>query len=166
MPTPGGAEEFHRLVQMAASLDPLRSPSRAVRTLFAIRLKVGDLFGWDDPYPGLPTLRDRLPEDLRDAPPGPKSDVVPTTSLYMLDDEWALEIANKTVHGVMHLGWVQDETAGYRGQMAVLVKRNGLLGTAYMAAIAPFRQLLVYPPMMREVGRAWAAGSGDPASTF
>jgi hypothetical protein len=166
MPTPGGAEEFHRLVQMAASLDPVRSPSRAVRTLFAIRLKVGDLFGWDDPYPGLPTLRDRLPEDLRDAPRGPKSDVVPTTSLYMLDDEWALEIANKTVHGVMHLGWVQDETAGYRGQMAVLVKRNGLLGTAYMAAIAPFRQLLVYPPMMREVGRAWAAGSGDPAPTF
>jgi hypothetical protein len=166
MPTPGGAEEFHRLVQMASSLDPVRSPSRAVRTLFAIRLKVGDLFGWDDPYPGLPTLRDRLPEDLRDAPRGPKSDVVPTTSLYMLDDEWALEIANKTVHGVMHLGWVQDETAGYRGQMAVLVKRNGLLGTAYMAAIAPFRQLLVYPPMMREVGRAWAAGSGDPAPTF
>jgi hypothetical protein len=39
--------------------------------------------------------------------------------------------------------------------MAVLVKRNGLLGSAYMAAIAPFRHLLVYPPLLREIGRAW-----------
>jgi hypothetical protein len=168
MPTPGGVHHFPRLVQMTASLDPLRSPSRAVRTLFAIRFKVGDLFGWDERDPSLPTLRDRLPDDLRCVPSGPESDVVHTTSLYLLDDEWALEIVNKTVHGVIHLGWVRDEAGGYRGQMAVLVKRNGLLGTAYMAAIAPFRHLLVYPPMMREVGRAWAAGAEDhtPAHTF
>ena len=33
------------------------------------------------------------------------------------------------------------------------VKPNGLLGTAYMAAIRPFRHLIVYPPMMRQI---WA----------
>ena len=74
----------------------------------------------------------------------------------------AAEIANRTMHGVMHLGWVPDETGGYRGQMAVLVKPNGLFGTAYMAAIAPFRHLIVYPPAMREFGRKWQARAGEP----
>jgi hypothetical protein len=73
----------------------------------------------------------------------------------LLDDEWALEIANRTVHGVLHLGWVPDDAGGYRGQMAVLVKPNGVLGTIYMAAITPFRHLIVYPSMLREIGRAW-----------
>jgi hypothetical protein len=162
LPTPGGPDEFPRLVRLAASRDPAQSPSRAVRTLFAIRYKVGDAFGWDDPDPGLPTLRDRLPEDLRGAPSGPASDVLPYTSLYLLDDEWALEIVNKTVHGVIHLSWVQEQTGGHRGQMAILVKRNGLLGTSYMAAITPFRHL-IYPRVMREIERAWAARAGDPA---
>ena len=75
----------------------------------------------------------------------------------MTDDEFAAEIANRTMHGVLHLGWVEDEGGGYRGQMAVLVKRNGLFGWAYMAAIAPFRHVLVYPPMLREIGRRWRA---------
>jgi hypothetical protein len=64
------------------------------------------------------------------------------------------------MHGVLHLGWVPDGEGGHRGQMAVLVKRNGLLGAAYMAAIAPFRHLLVYPPMIREIGRGWRAERG------
>ena len=46
--------------------------------------------------------------------------------------------------------------------MAVIVKPNGLLGTAYMAAIAPFRHLIVYPMMIREIGRKWRAHVGDP----
>ena len=50
--------------------------------------------------------------------------------VYRTDDEAALEIANQTVHGVLHLGWVPDGCGGYRGQMAVLVKPNGLLGQA------------------------------------
>ena len=103
-----------------------------------------------------------LPADLRNAP-GPNFDILPFTSLYQLEDEWAAEIINRTVHGVMHIGWVPDETGGYRGQMAVLVKPNGLLGTAYMGAIMPFRHLIVYPPLMREIGRDWRAGTGSPA---
>jgi hypothetical protein len=35
------------------------------------------------------------------------------------------------------------------------VKPNGRFGQAYMAAIRPFRHLLVYPPMLREYGRRW-----------
>jgi hypothetical protein len=48
--------------------------------------------------------------------------------------------------------------------MAVYVKPNGLLGTAYMAAIAPFRHLIVYPPAIREFGREWQARTGEPTA--
>ncbi len=75
--------------------------------------------------------------------------------LLGLDDEFAAEIANRTMHGVVHLGWVPDDHGGHRGQMAVLVKPNGLLGRAYMAAIAPFRHHLVYPALMRGLERRW-----------
>ena len=66
-------------------------------------------------------------------------------------------MANRTVHAVLHLGWVPDESGGHRGQMADLVKPDGLLGTAYMAAIKPLRYLFVYPALMRKIGGAWQA---------
>jgi hypothetical protein len=167
LPTPGGPDDFPRLVQMMASLDASHGSSRAVRTLFAVRWKVGELLGWDSPDAGLdsrvPKLRERLPADLRDAPPGP--DFGHFTSLYLLDDEFAAEIANRTVHAVLHIGWVADQTGGYRGQMAVHVKPNGLLGNAYMAAIAPFRHLVVYPRMIQEIGRNWRARAGSDYSS-
>jgi Protein of unknown function (DUF2867) len=166
LPTPGGPDDLPRLVQQIAAADPAQSSSRAARTLWAIRWKIGELLGWDGPDgghgPARPTLRDRLPADLRDAPSGPEMDLG-FTSLYQLDDEWAAEIVNRTVHGILHIGWVPDGSGGYRGEMAVYVKPNGLLGTAYMAAIKPFRYLIVYPPLMREIGRSWRAGAGDRA---
>jgi hypothetical protein len=168
LPTPGGPDDFPRLVELSTSLDVSDSASPIVRALFAIRWKVGGLLGWDDERQGLgaraPTLRDRLPEDLRDAPAGPAFPSLPFRPVYLLGDEFAAEIANETMHGVLHLSWVPDGAGGHRGQMAVLVKPNGLAGRAYMAAIAPFRHLLVYPAMMREFGRAWRAGL--PAGTL
>jgi hypothetical protein len=169
LPTPGGPDDFPRLVQGIASGDLAQgiASSRAARTLWALRWKVGGLLGWDSPDASLgsrvPTLSDRLPVDLREAP-GPDFDRLPFISLYLLDDEWAAEIVNRTVHGVMHIGWVPDGTGGYRGQMAVLVKPNGLLGTAYMAAIMPFRHLIVYPPLMRDIERNWRARAADPTT--
>ena len=164
LPTPGGPDDFPLLVQGIAEGDPAERSSRAARVLWAIRWKLGELFGWDDPQTGLgarvPTLRDRLPADLRDAPAGPEFASLPFTSLYLLDDEWAAEIANRTMHGVMHMGWVPDDAGGYRGQMAILVKPNGLLGRAYMTAIRPFRHLIVYPPAIKQIGRQWRARTG------
>jgi uncharacterized protein DUF2867 len=167
LPARGGPDDFPRLVQLMASGDLSQSSSRAARTLWAIRLKIGELLGWDGPDAGVgsrvPTLRHRLPVDLRDAPSGPDFGALPFTSLYLLEDEFAAEIANRTMHGVMHLGWVPDGTGDYRGQMAILVKPNGLLGTPYMTVIAPFRRLIVYPAMMRQIGRVWRARADDPA---
>ncbi|HET8754941.1 MAG TPA: DUF2867 domain-containing protein [Solirubrobacteraceae bacterium] len=161
LPTPGGPDDFFRLVQLTLSLDPGDSASCAVRSLFALRWQLGKLLGWDGPDGGLgrrvPSLRDRLADDLRGTASEMEFAGLPFAPLYLTHDEFAAEIANRTMHGVLHLGWV-PQGAGYRGQMAVLVKRNGRLGAAYMAAIAPFRHRLVYPPAIREFGRAWRAG--------
>ncbi|TMM19122.1 MAG: DUF2867 domain-containing protein [Actinobacteria bacterium] len=161
-----GPDDFPRLVQLIASYELSESSSSAVRTLVAIRWRLGELLGWDAPRggrgSGAAMLRDRLPADLRDAPSGPDIAAAPSTSLYLLADEWAVEIANRTVHGVLHVGRVPDQAGGVRGQLAVYVKPNGLLGTAYMAAIRPFRHFIVYPAMLREIERAWQAIAGDP----
>jgi Protein of unknown function (DUF2867) len=170
LPTPGGPGDFPRLVQGFAETDEAQSGSRAVRALFAIRWKLGELLGWDDRDSGIgsrvPTLRDRLPEDLRQGSAGPGFESLPFESLYLLDDEWAAEIANRTMHGVLHLGWVPDGRGGYRGQMAVLVRPNGGLGNFYMTAIRPFRHVIVYPAMLRDIGRRWRERSGDSPEVF
>lgn len=138
LPTPGGPHDFPRLVELMEGFDPARSSSAVVRALFAIRWKLGDLLALD----------------------GPRSDASPFTELYRTDDECALEIVNKTVRGVLHLGWVEDSASGYRGQLAVLVKPSGRLGELYMKAITPFRHLIVYPTMLRDIGRAWSELNG------
>jgi Protein of unknown function (DUF2867) len=161
LPARGERGDFPALVRGIAASDPSQGSSRLARALWATRWTVGKLLGWDEPETGLGArvvkLRERLPADLLDAP-GPEFDALPFASLYMLADEFAAEIANRTVHGVIHLGWVRDEAGvdgGYRGQMAVLVKPNGLLGTVYLAAIRPFRYLIVYPAMLRELRLKW-----------
>ena len=166
LPTPGGPDDFPRLVEGFASGDAGDSPSRLARALWTIRWKLGKVFGWDDEYEGAaaarrPTIRDRLPADLLAAPRGPEFATLPFTPVYLLPDELAAEVANRTVHGILHLGWVPDGAGGYRGEMAVYVKPNGLLGNAYMAAIKPFRHTVVYPPMLRQIGRAWETGRAE-----
>jgi hypothetical protein len=168
LPTPGAeAGDFPRVVEALAAGDPGEGPSLVARALWALRWKLGEVLGWDDPETGLESrvrsIRDRLPVDLRETP-GPQFEKLPFDPLYQLDDEWAAEVANKTVHGIMHLGWVPDGDGHYRAEMAVYVKPNGLRGNAYMAAIKPFRYLLVYPPMMRQIESVWREERAKAAS--
>jgi len=159
IPTPGGPDDLARLVDQLSDGSPDHLADPITRLLFAARWKLGQLFGWDRPDAGIggrvASLRDRLPDDLRAGRRGPDLGTVPFRSVYQTHDEWAAEIANRTMHGVMHIGWVPDGAGGYRGQMAVLVKPNGPLGHAYMTAIRPFRYLGVYPALLRSIGRKW-----------
>ena len=81
-----------------------------VRFLFAVRWKLGALLGWDEPAQGLvgraESLRDRLPPDLRQDAAGEPVPNTPFTMVYELPDECAIELANKTVHDICHLGWL------------------------------------------------------------
>lgn len=158
--TPGaGPDDFpDMLAALVASNAPEYQPL-PVRFLFAVRWKLGAIFGWDDPQQGLGgrvrSLRERLPADLRQAPAGPNDPNIPFTPVYQLHNECAQELANKTVHDILHLGWVPTEGGEYELRMAALVKPNGLFGHVYMAAIKPFRYLVVYPALTRRWERAW-----------
>ncbi|MFD0152303.1 DUF2867 domain-containing protein [Streptomyces sp. NPDC055721] len=172
LPVTGGPDELDRLVRQFTNNDRTALSTPVVRTLFAIRWKLGALLGWDKADAGLDgrvgSLRERLPEDLSAGNRGPDLQAVPFTSVYQTHDEWVAESANRTVHAVMHICWVPDPGPGepdrHRARMAVLVKPNGLLGSVYMAGIKPFRHLGVYPRMMRSIGDEWEAGKAREAT--
>jgi hypothetical protein len=162
LPVHGGIEDFARLLEVMGSLDLSNGGSCATRALFRIRWRVGELLGWDTPNGALPipgnseaSLIDRLPEDLRGTATDAGSS--PFTPLFRTDVEWAGELSNRTVHGVMQLAWVPTADGLYQGRMAVYVKPRGRLGAAYMTAISPFRHLVVYPALLRQIERAWNA---------
>ena len=64
----------------------------------------------------------------------------------------------------MHVGWVADDVGRYRGQMAVLVKANGLLGSLYLTMIKPFRYMIIYPALMRQIAHDWRGSDGAKKS--
>jgi Protein of unknown function (DUF2867) len=162
LPGEGAREDFAKVVELVCRMDPGKGSGAAgvSRVLWAVRWKLGAVLGWDDESGGLgarvASLRERLPADLRDTRP-PRFATLPFSPLYRTEDEFAAEIANRTMHGVMHLGWVPSpaRAGSYRVQMAVLVKPNGWQGKAYMMAIRPFRHLIVYPAMMRQGRALW-----------
>lgn len=172
LPVEGGAEDFPRLLEMRSAIDPANSDSAYTRALWKLRDQLGAWFGigrirvgGDEsrdgerklPIPGTreTSLTERLPDDLRDSAAGDGFGSLPFSPLYRTEVEAAAEISNQTVHGVMHLTWVEQGGGRYRGQMAVYVKPRGRLGQAYMELIKPFRYWIVYPALMRQFERAW-----------
>lgn len=157
--------DFAPFVAGIVTYDPLHSASKIVRALFAARARIGRWLGLDAPAPGAspdgPSLRSRMATDLSTSAT-PAFTAVPFRSLYLTDDEFAAEAANRTVHGILHLGCVADGSGRGRVQLAILVRPQGRLGRCYMAAIKPFRHL-IYPAMMRELA---AAGIASVATQY
>jgi hypothetical protein len=176
LPVEGRRDDFASFLEGAVSFDPANSKSAAIRGLFRVRRRLGDMFGWDDakerPIPGCTetTLSARLPDDLRGSAQTPAIGGAMARAgggfapLYRTDEEWAAEISNDTVHGVLHFAWVDQGEGRYRAQMAVYVKTRGALGDVYMKLIQPFRHLIVYPALIRQIGRRWEARSPNPSS--
>jgi Protein of unknown function (DUF2867)/Family of unknown function (DUF6463) len=158
--TPGaGPDDFPVMMAALRAAGGLDGNPPVVRFLFAVRWKLGALLGWDQPQAGLAgrvrSLRDRLPRDLRATSSGEPVPNTPFTMVYELPDECAAELANSTVHDICHLGWVPTDGGEHELRMAALVKPNGVLGRLYLAAIKPFRYLVVYPALTRQWERAW-----------
>ena len=169
LPVEGCAKEFPEALALLTAMDPGRAGSGAARFLWRARDLLGSWCGLGRisatssegrlPIPGTlePTLAGRLPEDLAGTTDDLDFGGLPFEPLFRTDDEFAAEISNRTVHGVMHLGWVDTGHGRYRGQMAVYVRPRGLLGRAYMGFIKPFRYAVVYPAMLRQLERTWSA---------
>jgi hypothetical protein len=168
LPVHGGAEDFQTLIENTASFDPSKTDSLPARVLWDVRDRLGRWFGLGRisastaspgrlPIPGTSetSLKGRLADDLRDTTADLDFASLPFSPLYRTDVEFAAEISNQTVHGVMHLAWVDQGEGRYQGQMAVYVKPRGPLGKGYMALIKPFRHWVVYPALMRQIERAW-----------
>ena len=151
--TPG---DFDRALDILRSTLDEEAIGPVVRLLFAIRWRLGEAFGWDGAKGGVgrrvEPVADRVPPHLRDdrAP----SLGLPFAPVYRREDEVVGELANATVHGLFHLGWVPVDD-GHELHLASLVKPNGLGGRTYMALITPFRVLVVWPSIVRAVQRAW-----------
>ena len=173
LPVQGGAGDFRTLIEVMFSFDRANAESLPTRVLWRLRDRLGAWFGvgrivstgagdgdnaaGGPPIPGTnqTSLTVRLPDDLRDTAADPRLDFAPFSPLYRTDVEFAAELSNRTVHSVMHLAWVDEDEGRYSGQMAVYVKPRGRLGKGYMALITPFRYWIVYPALMRWIGRAW-----------
>jgi hypothetical protein len=172
LPVHGGAEDFQAVLELV-TLDPANVKSLPTRVLWRVRDLLGSWFGigristtvdGDDaagklPIPGTTetSLTGRLPDDLRNTATDVRFGSLPFAPLYRTDVEFAAELSNQTVHGVMHLAWVDQGGGRYQGQMAVYVKPRGLFGRGYMALIRPFRYWVVYPALMRQIEHAWDA---------
>ncbi|WP_437425713.1 DUF2867 domain-containing protein [Williamsia muralis] len=156
---PGGPGELSRFARGFSASQTNENQYSATAILFAIRWRLGTIFGWDDPSNGVskrvPSLRDRLPPNLLNGNRGPDFADGPFRSVYLAEDEWVSELANKTVHALMHVGWISDGQGGFHAQLTALVKPNSKLGLLYMAAIKPFRLAVVYPQMLRTIDRNW-----------
>jgi Protein of unknown function (DUF2867) len=175
LPVEGGPGDFGEFLETMTSIDPVNANTSVSSVLFRIRLRLGKWFGWDAagqklPIPGCQetTLRERLPSELSGTAAG--FGINPTMQqvaggfmpVYRTSDEAAAELSNGTVHGVLHLCWVAQGQGRYRAQMGVYVKPRGRLGGTYLKLIEPFRHLIVYPSLMRQIERAWA-GHVKPA---
>lgn len=129
--------------------------------LFRFRFFLGKVFGWEDTVKvkeALPvgSIRERYAIQEGMTKPAVDSkgfaDFVP---VYNLKDEMLSEIENETVLAAVHFGRVAKGNGKYGVQMTVYVKPKGLFGKAYMLLIKPFRLVVVYPVMLRIIGRQW-----------
>lgn len=181
LPVQGGPDDFPALLETMASIDPGKAESRPARAFWQLRDRLGAWFGLgrtavetggepeppvgELPIPGAreTTLAGRLPQDLRGSAAVAGFDPPLFSPLYLTDNEAAAEISNPTVHGVMHLAWVDRGVGRYQGQMAVYVKPRGRFGHAYMQLIKPFRYWIVYPALLRQLDRTWQRRKGSAA---
>ncbi len=139
-----------------------RPPNLAVRGLFALRSALGRAFGWDDERhnPSSGSYVNRLAEADRS-----QSQVVPGTReghfrvLYVLGQEALSELRNATVHAFVALA-LTPSPGGYALYLAIYVKPVSRLTTLYMALIDPFRRLIVYPALGRQVQQRWSRTYG------
>ena len=129
-----------------------------VQGLFWLRTRAGALFGWDRQRGAwsAESYTDRLsPADRA------KSLVAPGTPdghfrlLYQFEDEQLSELRNSTVHAFMSLS-MRPAPGGYLAYLGVFVRPVSRFTGLYMAAIKPFRRLIVYPALIRTMQKAWA----------
>ena len=135
-----------------------RPPNFAVRGLFTLRSALGRAFGWDDERHDPPSgsYVNRLAEADRS-----QSQVAPGTRegrfrvLYVSGEEALSELRNATVHAFVALV-LTPRPGGYTLYLAIYVNPVSRLTPFYMALIDPFRRLVVYPALGKQIQQRWS----------
>ena len=133
-----------------------------VQGLFWLRTRIGALFGWDHRRPAwsADSYAKRLsPSDRARSLAAPGTPDGSFRLLYRFEDEQLSELRNATVHAFLSLS-IRPAPGGYLAYAGVFVKPVHRFTGLYMGAIAPFRRLVVYPALIRNVQRAWAERYG------
>jgi hypothetical protein len=134
--------------------------------LMGVRMIMGKIFFLDKkvnmlPIPGCKeiSLKERLSEEDRANNRAPEingnNKNTGFRTVYLYDNECLWELSNKTVHALMHIGWVHKYDNYYTAQLAVYAKTRGRLGELYMKLIMPFRRHVIYPVLMENVKLKW-----------
>lgn len=138
----------------------LFTPSPPVRALLNIRFFAGQIFGWDNEPATILTFTKRLTDGDRS-----RSLIAPGTRdgyfrvVYRFENEQLVELINRTAHAAALSALVETPT-GYRFYFAVYVRSVSRFTPLYMAVIAPFRKLIVYPSLLRSVRARWNQAFG------
>jgi len=137
------------------------------RLLVYLRVYLGEMFDLDKnmntlPIPGCKetSLKDRLSlEDQKKSLAETSDRGVDNKSIwrtvYLYENEMLTELSNDTVHALMHFGWVHKSGNYFTARLAVYAKPRGNLGVFYMKLIMPFRQMIVYPALMKDIKNRW-----------
>src|SRR5215510_1123592 len=130
------------------------------------RRRIGALFGWDHERPAwnAESYANRLsPADRAQSLVAPGTPDGSFRLLYRFEDEQLSELRNATVQAFASLS-IRQTSGGYLAYLGVFVKPVHRFTRLYMAAIAPFRRMVVYPASIRNVQRAWAERYGGESS--
>jgi len=133
-----------------------------VQGLFRLRGRIGALFGWDHERSAwhAESYADRLsPADRAQSLAAPGTLDGTFRLLYRFEDEQLSELRNATVHAFASLS-IRPTPGGYLAYVGVFVRPVHRLTRLYMAMIAPFRRLVVYPAIMRKMQHTWAERYG------
>jgi Protein of unknown function (DUF2867) len=147
-------DEFLR----TASACPCTStPPPLVRTLLNIRFFVGRLLGWDrEPattaWESFATRMTTADRSRSLAPAGTPEGLFRV--VYRFENEQLLELINRTAQAAALSALVETANT-YRFYFGVYVRSVSRFTPIYMALIDPFRKLVVYPSLLRNVRAKW-----------
>lgn len=133
--------------------------SGAVNFFFALRILLGRVFGWDREHPRAceESFIHRLSaEDKQSSLVTPGTREGPFQVLFVSPRESISEIRNSTVHGFSVFALVR-RSSGYRLYWAIYVAPVGRITAWYMHLIDPFRRLIIYPAVLRQIRAVWCA---------
>jgi hypothetical protein len=151
LPGPRGGITLDEFLRVAN--ERLFTPTPVVRGLLRLRLLAGRLLGWDHPLTDADRARSLAPAGVREGL---------FRVVYRFENEKLVEVINRTVHAAA-LSALIETANGYRFLFAVYVRSVGRWTPWYMAAIDPFRRLIVYPSLMRSVRASWDRAVRDGA---